>query len=242
MSILPIRVFPDPILRKRAAPALRVDASVRRLAHDMLETMEHARGIGLAAPQVGVLKRVITIHAPEQEPRAMVNPEIVKREGSRKVQEGCLSVPGYTGLVNRSVTVDVRSLDLTGGRLQLTAEEILAQAIEHEVDHLDGILFLDHLKAHKDLAKTGVSPEEPHWHEVGYTIYAIHEPRTRRDKRLVETLQAAARLSELSSESSMSEAVYDLHNADEDTQGEDQGSSPRSRSETIEETENLSNV
>ena len=133
MAILPIRVFPDPILRRKARPIKRVDDSVRRLASDMIETMQNARGVGLAGPQVGELKRIVTIQVPEQDAFAMINPEITNREGSRQVVEGCLSVPGYSGLITRSVHINVRALDDNGGRFKLTAEELLAQAIEHEV-------------------------------------------------------------------------------------------------------------
>ena len=210
MSILPIRVFPDPILRKKARPIKRVDDAVRQLAHDMIHTMQNASGVGLAGPQVGELKRIITIQVPEQEAFAMINPEITKQEGSREVIEGCLSVPGYQGLVTRSVSINARALDENGGKFKLTAEELLAQAIEHEVDHLNGIVFLDHLIAHEELKKVGASPTDPHWHDVGFTVYAHSLPGLPQDMRMVETLNTVARLSQLDAESSLSEASYDL--------------------------------
>lgn len=210
MAILPIRVFPDPILRQKARPIKKFDDAVRRLALDMIETMQNAHGVGLAGPQVGELKRVITIQVPEQDAFAMFNPEITSREGSRQVTEGCLSVPGYSGLVTRSVHIDARALDENGGRFRLTAEELLAQAIEHEVDHLSGIVFLDHLIAHEELRKVGASPGEPHWHDVGYTVYAQHAPTMPQDLRMVEVLSTVARLSRINAESSLSEASYDL--------------------------------
>lgn len=210
MAILPIRVFPDPILRKKARQIKRVDDSVRQLAADMIATMQNAHGVGLAGPQVGELKRIVTIQVPEQDAFAMINPEITNREGSRQVNEGCLSVPGYTGLVTRSVHIDARALDENGGRFKLTAEELLAQAIEHEVDHLNGIMFLDHLIAHEELHKVGASPDEPHWHDVGYTVYAQHAPTLPQDMQMVEVMNTVARLSRLNAESSMSEAAYDL--------------------------------
>lgn len=210
MAILPIRVFPDPILRQKARPVKRVDDAVRRLVSDMIETMQSARGVGLAAPQVGELRQVITIQVPEQDAFAMINPEITRRDGSREVTEGCLSVPGYSGLVTRSVHINARALDENGGRFKLTAEELLAQAIEHEVDHLSGIVFLDHLIAHEELHKVGTSPDEPHWHDVGYTVYAQHAPTLAGDFELVEVMNTVARLSRLNAESSLSEASYDL--------------------------------
>lgn len=216
MAILPIRVFPDPILRKKARPIKRVDDVIRRLAADMIDTMQNANGVGLAAPQVGELKRIVTIQVPEQDAFAMINPEITRREGSREVLEGCLSVPGYQGLVTRSVKVDARALDENGGRFKLTAEELLAQAIEHEVDHLNGIVFLDHLIAHEELRKVGASPDEPHWHDVGYTVYAQHSPTLPSDLQMVEVMHTVGRLSRLSAESSLSEAAYDLSDGPHD--------------------------
>lgn len=210
MAILPVRVFPDPILRRKARPIKRVDDTVRGLAADMIETMQNAHGVGLAGPQVGELKRIVTIQVPEQDAFAMINPEVTLREGSRKVMEGCLSVPGYSGLVTRSVHINARALDENGGRFKLTAEELLAQAIEHEVDHLNGIMFLDHLVAHEELRKVGASPDEPHWHDVGFTVYAQHAPTLPNDLQMVEVLSTVARLSRINAESSLSEAEYDL--------------------------------
>lgn len=176
----------------------------------MIETMQNAHGVGLAGPQVGELKRIVTIQVPEQDAFAMINPEVTLREGSRQVPEGCLSVPGYQGLVTRSVHINARALDENGGRFKLTAEELVAQAIEHEVDHLNGIVFLDHLIAHEELRKVGASPAEPHWHDVGYTVYAQHSPTLPQDMQMVEVLNTVARLSHIDSESSLSEVEYDL--------------------------------
>ena len=207
-------MFPDPILRRRARPIKRVDDAARQLARDMIETMQNANGVGLAGPQVGELKRIITIQVPEQDAFAMINPEITHREGERQVKEGCLSVPGYQGLVTRSVLVRAQALDEAGGRFKLTAEELLAQAIEHEVDHLNGIMFLDHLIAHEELRKVGASPDEPHWHDVGYTVYAHSQPGVPEDMRMVEVMHTVARLSQMNAESSLTEARYDLSHAE----------------------------
>lgn len=155
MTVLNIRLVPDPVLRRKARPVKAIDDSVRKLARDMIETMQSASGVGLAANQVGVLLRVATIQLPDQEPFVMINPLITLREGTRVVEEGCLSVPGYVGTIERSVTVKARYLDERSSKQRVTAQDLLAQAIEHEVDHLNGILYLDHLKSHEDLKQSG---------------------------------------------------------------------------------------
>ena len=111
MTIREIRIFPDPILRRKCRAVRRIDDDVRKLAQDMVETLVDAEGVGLAANQVGVLKRVIALHLPEEEPFWLVNPEITKTEGKREVEEGCLSLPGYVGIVSRSVSITARALD-----------------------------------------------------------------------------------------------------------------------------------
>ena len=158
MALVPIIEYPDPILRMKAKRVRKIDKSIERLAEDMIDTMQGANGLGLAANQVGVLRRVITIQLPEEEPRVYINPEIVHREGERLVEEGCLSVPGYRGFITRAVWIKVKALDLSTKLIRLKADEMLAQALEHEIDHLNGILYLDHLKSHEDLQK--VEPEE----------------------------------------------------------------------------------
>jgi len=154
VAVLDIRVVPDPILRRKTRRVRDIDASIQRLLDDMLETMHYAGGVGLAANQVGVLHRVAVIQRPEdQEPLFLVNPEVVRREGQREVEEGCLSIPGYQGTLFRSVTVRVKALDRNGKPFRIKAEELLAQALEHEIDHLNGILYIDHLKSHEKLHK-----------------------------------------------------------------------------------------
>ena len=210
MSILEIRIAPDPILRKKARPVKRVDDAIRKLARDMIETMQEAQGVGLAANQVGVLKRVVTIQLPEEEPRIFVNPEITKRTGEREIQEGCLSVPGYFGLINRSVSIKARALDEWGSKFRLSAEELLAQAIEHEVDHLNGILFLDHLESHEKLWKAGEEPAEPHSHDVDLEIHADHSDSNDGEPADTEILTARATLSTVTADTPMSDLAYDL--------------------------------
>lgn len=158
MAIREILQIPHPLLRQRAKRVRSIDDDVLRLAYDMVETMRDANGIGLAANQVGELRRVIVIQLPEEEEaRIYINPEITLREGERRVEEGCLSIAGYKGMVTRSVWVRFRALDHTAKAVKLRAEDVLSQALEHEVDHLNGILYTDHMEAHEKLVK--VEPE-----------------------------------------------------------------------------------
>ena len=145
MAVLPLKYLPDPILRKKARPVAKIDNSVARLIKDMLDTMREAGGVGLAANQVGKLLRIAVIEIPEESPLVLVNPEVTRRVGRREIDEGCLSVPGYSGLVNRSIKTKVKALDAEGVPFRISAEGLLSQALEHEIDHLDGVLFIDHL-------------------------------------------------------------------------------------------------
>jgi peptide deformylase len=147
MALLPILEFPDPRLRTKAAPVAEVDASIRKLIDDMFETMYAAPGIGLAATQVNVHKRVIVIDISEDRsaPIALINPEIVTREGTEETEEGCLSVPGVYDKVTRSERIRVRTLDRSGKQIEIDADGLLAVCIQHEMDHLEGKLFVDYL-------------------------------------------------------------------------------------------------
>lgn len=147
MALLPILRFPDPRLRKVAAPVTNIDDSIRRLAADMAETMYEAPGIGLAATQVDVHQRLIVIDVSEtkNELLVLINPEIVADEGEQVGEEGCLSVPGIFDKVERAERVTVRYLDLEGKAQMLEAEGLLAVCIQHEMDHLQGKVFVDHL-------------------------------------------------------------------------------------------------
>ena len=154
MAVLPVYEFPHIILRQKAKKVRKIDRSIQRLADDMIETLRHVNGVGLAANQVGVLRRVIVIELPEEEePRVYINPEIVHREGEREVVEACLSVPGYHATITRAIWVKAKGLDRQSKLVRLRAEGILAQALEHEIDHLNGILYMDHLKSHQELIK-----------------------------------------------------------------------------------------
>lgn len=154
MAILDMRLLPDPILRKQAKKVAKVTPQLKKLVENMVETMRDQRGVGLAANQVGSLQKVAVIETPEmEEPMVLINPEIMKAEGERQVEEGCLSVPGYRGLVNRSEKVRVKAMGLDGKIYRLNAKDLLAQALEHEIDHLNGILYIDHLVDHESLYK-----------------------------------------------------------------------------------------
>ena len=155
MTILQIRVFPDPILLHPSNTVTAFDDNLSKLSADMVETMLANQGLGLAANQVGVLQRlaVIKLHA-WNDAIPLVNPKVTSREGNREVEEACLSLPGYYGIVNRSQRIHVRFQNLSGQAMKLTADCALAQAIEHETDHLNGIMFTDHLIAHNQLFHT----------------------------------------------------------------------------------------
>ncbi|PSJ59205.1 peptide deformylase [Kumtagia ephedrae] len=150
MSIKPLIILPDPILRLVSKPIERIDEPVRKLAADMLDTMYDAPGIGLAAIQVGEPLRMLVIDlAKEDEPKApqvFINPEIVERSDERSVyEEGCLSIPDYYAEVERPATVRVNYLDLEGNAREAVADGLLATCLQHEIDHLDGVLFIDHI-------------------------------------------------------------------------------------------------
>ncbi|HEX7519361.1 MAG TPA: peptide deformylase [Candidatus Deferrimicrobium sp.] len=146
-----ILIYPHPFLARKAVPVATVDDRIRALIRDMFVTMYAAEGIGLAASQVGVGKRVVVLDvSPVDEtiaPVAVVNPEIVWREGSVTAVEGCLSVPGVQGEVCRAETVEVRGMDERGNPLRIRAAGIFSRALQHEIDHLDGILFIDRLSS-----------------------------------------------------------------------------------------------
>lgn len=147
MAILDILHFPDPRLRQVAEPVEQVDEEIRQLADDMLETMYAAPGIGLAAIQVNVKKRVIVMDVSEDksQPLCLINPEVIAAEGEEEMQEGCLSVPGFYETVRRPEKVHLRALDREGQVVEFDADGLLAVCIQHEIDHLNGKLFVDYL-------------------------------------------------------------------------------------------------
>ena len=150
MTIKPLIILPDPVLRQLSKPIERVDTDLQRLADDMLETMYDAPGIGLAAVQIGVPRRMLVIdvsrEGEEKQPQVFINPEIVKSSDERSVyEEGCLSIPDYYAEVERPATVSVRYLDRNGKEQTVEADGLLATCLQHEIDHLNGVLFIDHI-------------------------------------------------------------------------------------------------
>ncbi len=160
-NILPIRRAGDPVLREKARRVRRTDKSIEKIIEDMWITMYDAPGVGLAAPQVGIPLKIIVVHVPDHEPFALLNPEIVKRSGERRVDEGCLSVPGYRGEITRSIKVLVKGTDpVTEKEVRIRAEDdLLAECLEHEIDHINGILYIDYLDGPDALIALGDAPE-----------------------------------------------------------------------------------
>jgi peptide deformylase len=151
VSILDIRVLGDPILRQATTPLSEVNDELRRLVADMFETMHHAKGIGLAAPQVGRTERLAIVEV-DEERFVLINPEVVQQDGRAKGEEGCLSIPDIYADVERPKTVTVRALDEDFQPYEIEATDLLARCIQHEIDHLDGKLFIDYLSVLKRTA------------------------------------------------------------------------------------------
>ena len=143
MAIRNIRRGDDPVLRKKSLPITKVDSLVHKILEDMLDTMYDSEGVGLAAPQVGIPKRLIVIDTREEEPLALINPEIISTSGEEVSIEGCLSFPGKAGEVPRALEVTVHALNCRGEKICIKAQGLLARALQHEIDHLDGVLFVD---------------------------------------------------------------------------------------------------
>ena len=161
MAVLPIRTVPDPILRKKTHRVTTVDKSVKKLVNDMLDTLHADDGrAGVAAPQVGSSLRITVIGLPDMEDIVLINGEIVKKKGERVISEGCLSIPGYVGDVKRAEFVTCKGLDINGKPIRIKGEGLLAQALEHELDHLDGVLYIDKLENKDSLRKLHPESED----------------------------------------------------------------------------------
>ena len=160
MAIKEILYADNAILRQKSKKVRNTsEKSLQQLIDDLFDTMYEGHGVGLAAPQIGVPLRVMVIDVREDEPFALINPQVVKRTGERILEEGCLSIPGWRGEVKRSVTVTVKGLNREGKEIRIKADDnLLAQALEHEIDHLDGILYIDHLTSPDKLWK--IPPKE----------------------------------------------------------------------------------
>ncbi|TMV51884.1 peptide deformylase [Paenibacillus mesophilus] len=148
MAIRIIVKDPDPVLREKAKPVPKITPNIHKLLDDMADTMYDAEGVGLAAPQIGILKRVIIVDVGDDNGLIeLINPEIVSKEGEQFGPEGCLSIPGLRGDVNRAMKVTIKGLDRNGNEIEITGSELLARAFQHEVDHLNGVLFTDLAKS-----------------------------------------------------------------------------------------------
>jgi peptide deformylase len=149
VAILPLRIYGDPVLRARAQPLLEVTETVRPFVLDMFDTMRAEDGVGLAAPQVGASQRLLVLSVPVKRGKrvdmTLINPEVVRAEGWEVGEEGCLSVPGVYDDVKRASSIDVKALDESGRPVEFAADGFLARAIQHEIDHLNGVLFIDHI-------------------------------------------------------------------------------------------------
>ena len=185
MTVLPLKYAPEGVLRQKAKRISKIDASVQRLIDDMIETMYVAEGVGLAANQVGVPLRLLVMGIPYRDPDTdevyreeyvIVNPAFVKKGGERLLEEGCLSIPGYRGKLTRAEWVKVKGLDRDGKEIRLRADGIMAQALEHEIDHLDGILYVDRMKEQGTLE----------------TLAPIESEESEESEALRETSQATA--------------------------------------------------
>jgi len=159
MAVREILKYPDPRLRTKARRVREVDGSIQRLIDDMVETMRAANGVGLAATQIGVPLRVAVVEPRDGQLIVLINPEIVKTSGQRRVEEACLSVPGYWGELTRSEVVVVRALDRNGREFRVRGTGLLAQALEHEIDHLNGVLYIDRLDRPEDLHRVEIEEE-----------------------------------------------------------------------------------
>lgn len=151
MSVLTILEFPDDRLRKKATEVQVVDGSIRKLVDDMLETMYLAKGVGLAATQVNVHQRIVVIDVSEEKdkPLCLINPEIIAKDGIEESEEGCLSVPGFFETVKRAERIKVKALNKEGQPFEFEADELLAVCVQHELDHLEGKLFVDYISSLK---------------------------------------------------------------------------------------------
>lgn len=162
MSLINIHTYPDHCLRKKAQQVMKFDNELALLTQNMAETMYEAPGIGLAAPQVNIDKRVVVIDVSEEKNdlKILINPEITYQDGQQEYEEGCLSIPGIFGMVERAAEIEVKAQDIEGNILEFQADGLLAICVQHEIDHLNGVLFIDHLsKLKRDRIKKKIKKE-----------------------------------------------------------------------------------
>jgi peptide deformylase len=168
VAVLTVRLYGDPVLRQVATPVRDITAEIKRIIADMTETMWHQVGIGLAAPQVGLPHRILVMDDGNGGAQALINPVIENRSGTIREEEGCLSLPGVFGVVERTKTITVRAMDADGKPVSLEATGLKARIVQHELDHLDGVLFIDRLppvtrdRIKKKIQKEGFPKETGH--------------------------------------------------------------------------------
>lgn len=168
MAVLTVRLYGDPVLRQVATPVREITAEIKQIIADMTETMWHQVGIGLAAPQVGLPHRILVMDDGTGGAQALINPVIENRSGTIREEEGCLSLPGVFGVVERTKTITVRAMDADGKPVSLEATGLKARIVQHELDHLDGVLFIDRLppvtrdRIKKKIQKEGFPKETGH--------------------------------------------------------------------------------
>jgi peptide deformylase len=162
MAIMPVIKMDNPVLHQKAKRVRKIDDSIQKLIDNMIETMHDIEGMGLAAPQVGVPLQVVVIQSPDEEDViTLINPEIVKiSEETEMMMEGCLSLPGYNGEIKRSTSITVKARDRQGKLIRIKGEGLLAQVLQHETDHINGIVFVDHLESIDELRKNEEDEEE----------------------------------------------------------------------------------
>ena len=161
MAVLTLTMMGNPVLHQKAKRVRKIDESIQKLIDDMIETMECTGGAaGLAAPQVGIPLQVIVIDLPESGLITLINPQIVKSSGEHEVIEGCLSLPGYRGLIKRAESVTVKGRDRSGKEVRIKGEGLLAQALQHEVDHINGVVYVDHVESMDNLFKAEPEDED----------------------------------------------------------------------------------
>ena len=159
MAVRPIMVLGNPVLRTKAKKVSRFDDSIQKLVEDMIDTMREAPGVGLAAPQIGVPLQVAVVETEKDQVHVLINPEIVKREDEWEPDEGCLSVPGYWAKVRRAARVTVKARDAKGKEIRLSGEGLFGQALQHEIDHLQGMLYIDRLDSLDELHRSSPTQE-----------------------------------------------------------------------------------
>ena len=165
-------VIGNPVLRTKAKKVSRIDQSIERLVQDMIETMRDAPGVGLAAPQIGVPLQIAVVETDKDQVRVLVNPEIIKTEGEWEPDEGCLSLPGYWAKVRRAAQVTVKARDLKNKEIRLTGEGLFGQALQHEIDHLNGMVYIDRLDSLDELRRSSPTQERRRQAEEGAEVTA----------------------------------------------------------------------